>query len=86
MENSLFKIVSNQGGSIHLCRIQPSDAWSICDFVVSNEQRLISFFPETRAQNLTPELSKIFTELKCKEFNAPGKEAMVMELYEKYKN
>jgi len=69
MENSIFKIVSNQGDSVHVCRIQPNDAWSICDFVVSNEQRLISFFPKTREQNLTPDLSRIFTELKSKEFD-----------------
>jgi ribosomal-protein-alanine N-acetyltransferase len=69
MENSIFKIVSNQGDNIHVCRIQPNDSWSICDFVVSNEQRLISFFPVTRSQNLTPDLSRIFTELKCKEFD-----------------
>ena len=69
MEESIFKIVSNQGDSIHVCRVQPNDAWSICDFVVSNEQRLISFFPKTREQNLTPDLSRIFTELKSKEFD-----------------
>lgn len=70
MENSIFKIVSNQEDIIHVCMIQPNDAWSICDFVVSNDQRLISFFPGTRAQNLTPDLAKIFTELKSKQFDA----------------
>lgn len=70
MENSLFQIDTKVGQKIHVCQIQERDAWSICNFVMSNETRLISFFPKTREQNLTPDLSKTFTKLKYKEFDS----------------
>lgn len=45
------------------------DAWNICDFVVTNEDRLKRYFPLTLAQNLTPELSNIFALKKEKSYN-----------------
>ena len=50
--------------------IQLKDAWSICDFVIANEDRLKRYFPITLRENLTPELSKIFAKKKVKEFQA----------------
>ncbi len=49
--------------------INEKDAWGICDFVVANEDRLKQYFPKTLAQNLTPELSNIFTKKKVTQFN-----------------
>lgn len=68
MDHSIFKMETKHDKIIHICEIQENDAWGICDFVVSNESRLRPFFPKTLAQNLTPDLSKTFTQLKCKEF------------------
>lgn len=48
--------------------IQLKDAWNICDFVVSNEDRLKRYFPKTLAQNLTPDLSTFFAEKKVRQF------------------
>ncbi len=45
-------------------------AWRICDFCVANAERLQRFFPLTLAQNLTPDLSRVFVETKVKEFDA----------------
>lgn len=70
MGGSVIQIQSRNGDRIYICQIQERDAWSICDFVVSNETRLTSFFPKTREQNLTPDLSKRFTQLKRKEFDS----------------
>ncbi|MCF7559667.1 GNAT family N-acetyltransferase [Sabulilitoribacter multivorans] len=50
--------------------IQTQDAWNICNFVVANEDRLKRYFPLTLKENLTPDLSKLFTEIKVKEFEA----------------
>lgn len=55
--------------SYYIEPIQIQDAWNICNFVVSNEDRFKRYFPKTLEQNLTPNLSKIFTEKKVKEFN-----------------
>lgn len=44
------------------------DAWRICDFVVSNTERLKSDFPRTVKANLTPTLAEIFVAKKVKEF------------------
>ena len=49
--------------------IKVKDAWHLCDFIISNEDRLKSFFPETLAQNLTPDLSQHFVEKKVKQFD-----------------
>lgn len=48
--------------------IAKEDYWNLCDFVVANEDRFKTFFPLTLAQNLTPELSKVFAEKKAKAF------------------
>jgi ribosomal-protein-alanine N-acetyltransferase len=48
--------------------IQLKDAWNICNFVVANEDRLKRFFSKTLEQNLTPELSTIFTKKKVRQF------------------
>jgi len=53
-----------------LTPIQEKDAWSICDFMVSNEDRFKRFLPKTLAQNLTPNLSELFTSKKVKQFSA----------------
>lgn len=67
--------------SYYIDIIQENDAWSICDFVVSNEDRLQQFFPQTLAQNSTPTLAKAFTQKKVKQFLA--KEEFVFLLKEK---
>ena len=48
--------------------IQLKDAWSICNFIVANEDRLRRYFPKTLEQNLTPDLSKFFVQKKVKQF------------------
>lgn len=47
--------------------IQIQDFWAICDFVVSNEDRLKRYFPKTLEQNLTPDLSKRFIDKTIKQ-------------------
>ena len=54
--------------SYYIEPIKTQDAWSICDFIVANEDRLKRYFPKTLEQNLTPNLSKRFTEKKVKQF------------------
>lgn len=56
-------------------------AWRICDFCVTNTERLQRFFPGTLKQNLTPDLSQYFVEQKAKEFQA--KEEFLFVLKEK---
>ncbi|WP_396591085.1 GNAT family N-acetyltransferase [Allomuricauda sp. R78024] len=48
--------------------IQEKDAWRLCDFVVSNSERLKAYFPQTLQQNLTPTLAQLFVAKKVKEF------------------
>ncbi len=48
--------------------IQIKDAWNLCNFIVSNEDRLKRYFPKTLEQNLTPTLSNFFVEKKVKQF------------------
>jgi ribosomal-protein-alanine N-acetyltransferase len=48
--------------------IQEKDAWRLCDFVVSNSERLKAYFPKTVQQNLTPTLAELFIAKKVKEF------------------
>ncbi|WP_420321067.1 GNAT family N-acetyltransferase [Flagellimonas sp.] len=50
--------------------IQERDAWRICDFVVSNEDRLKDYFPKTVQQNLNPTLVQLFVAKKVKKFIA----------------
>lgn len=48
--------------------IQEKDAWRLCDFVVSNSERLKAYFPQTVQQNLTPTLAQLFVAKKVEEF------------------
>ena len=50
--------------------IQEKDAWRVCDFVVSNADRLKRFFPKTLELNLNPTLSEQFVAQKVIEFSA----------------
>ncbi len=61
--------------------IAEKDAWKLCDFIISNAERLKRFFPKTLEQNLTPDLSRIFVAKKVKELNA--KEEFLFKLKEK---
>lgn len=63
-----FRIEDKEENLYTVRRIYPKDSWGLCDFIVSNEDRLSQFFPSTRAANLTPDLSKRFVEIKCREF------------------
>ncbi|MGA1225944.1 MAG: GNAT family N-acetyltransferase [Tamlana sp.] len=56
-------------GNYNIEPIKFEDSWNICDFVIANEERLKRFFPLTLKENLTLDLSKIFTEKKIKQFN-----------------
>jgi len=56
-------------------------AWRICDFVVTNAERLKRYFPKTLEQNLTPDLSKYFVEKKLKQFR--NREEFLFVLKEK---
>jgi len=49
--------------------IHEGDAWKICDFVITNTDRLKRYFPKTLEQNLNPTLSQIFVEEKIKAYN-----------------
>lgn len=64
-----FDFRNKQGNVFSVKRVNTKDAWGICDFVVSNETRLVKFFPVTRAANLTPNLSNRFVELKARAFD-----------------
>ena len=70
--------------SYYIEPIKIQDAWSICDFIVSNEDRLKRYFPKTLEQNLTPDLSKRFVEKKVKQFQK--KEEFLFTLKEKDTN
>ena len=56
-------------------------AWRICDFVVTNSERLKRYFPRTLEQNLTPDLSKYFVGKKLKQFR--NREEFLFVLKEK---
>ncbi len=68
--NPIFQIRLKEESVIHVFKVSEKDAWSICDFVTANEDRLLDFFPSTRAQNLTPDLSKRFVAQKEKQFQS----------------
>ena len=55
--------------SYYIESIKTQDAWNLCNFIVANEDRLKRYFPKTLEQNLTPDLSKHFVEIKVKQFN-----------------
>ncbi len=65
----------------HINPIEIKDASHLCDFVISNEDRLKFFFPGTLAQNLTLDLSQHFVETKIKQFNT--KEEFLFTIKEK---
>ncbi|EAR02651.1 GNAT family N-acetyltransferase [Maribacter sp. HTCC2170] len=50
--------------------IAEKDAWRLCDFVVSNEDRLKRYFPKTLEQNLNPTLAANFVAKKARQFIA----------------
>ncbi len=66
----ILSISSHNNEFIDIFKISKKDAWGICDFIVANEDRLFDFFPGTREQNLTPDLSERFTIIKEKQFEA----------------
>jgi len=61
--------------------IAVKDAWRLCNFIVSNEERLKRFFPSTLAQNLNPNLSDNFVAKKAAQFDA--REELLFTLKEK---
>ena len=61
--------------------IAEKDAWKLCDFSISNTERLRRYFPKTLEQNLTPDLSQIFVSKKVKQFLE--KEEFLFKLKEK---
>ena len=61
--------------------IQEKDAWKLCDFIISNTERLQRYFPKTLEQNLTPDLSSIFVSKKAKQYLA--QEEFLFKLKEK---
>lgn len=58
--------------------IHEGDAWKICDFVITNTDRLKRYFPKTLEQNLNPTLSKIYVDNRVKSFQ--NKELFVFTL------
>ena len=70
--------------SYYIEPIKTQDAWNLCDFIVSNEDRLKRYFPKTLEQNLTPGLSKNFVQKKVKQFKL--KEEFLFTLKEKETN
>lgn len=71
-------------GSYHIKPIHPKDGWTICNFVVTNEDRLKRYFPKTLEQNLTPDLSNFFVAKKVKQFD--NKEAFLFTINENESN
>ena len=55
-------------GTYFIEPIQEKDAWKICDFMVSNEDRLKRYFPKTLEKSQTPTLAKHFAEKKAVQF------------------
>jgi len=64
----LFKVQDKESNEFFVYPINPKDGWSLCDFVVRNEDRMSDYFPKTKAANLNPDLSKRFAEIKSREF------------------
>ena len=46
--------------------LHEGDAWKLCDFVVTNTDRLKRYFPITLSQNLNPTLSELYVQNKIK--------------------
>ncbi len=55
-------------GTYYIEPIAEKDAWKLCDFIISNADRLKRYFPKTLEQNLTPDLSAIFTSIYTKRY------------------
>ncbi|WP_347923153.1 GNAT family protein [Pontimicrobium sp. SW4] len=70
--------------SFYIVPIQLKDAWSLCNFIVSNEDRLKRYFPKTLSENLTPTLSQFFVEKKVRQFKL--KEEFLFTLKEEKTN
>ncbi|WP_299223728.1 GNAT family protein [uncultured Psychroserpens sp.] len=49
--------------------IHEGDSWKLCDFIVSNTDRIKLYFPKTLEQNSNPSLSQLYVQQKVKEFN-----------------
>ena len=64
--------------TIEINPIHENDAWKLCDFAVSNTDRLKRYFPKTLEQNLNPTLSKIYIENSLKAFE--NKELFIFTL------
>lgn len=58
--------------------IHEGDAWKICDFMLTNVDRLKRYFPNTLKANLNPMLSKFFVQQKLKQFE--NKEEFIFTL------
>ena len=71
-------------GSYYIMPIHPKNGWDICNFAVTNEDRLKRYLPGTLKQNLTPSLSTIFVEKKVKQFES--KDEFLFTLKEKNSN
>ena len=67
--DSIKSIIISSSEIIDVFKISKDDSWKLCDFIVSNEDRLLDFLPRTREQNLTPNLSEQFVSSKVKEFD-----------------
>ena len=48
--------------------VHNGDAWKICDFTITNNDRLKRYFPKTLEQNQNPTLSQLFVENKVRQF------------------
>ncbi|WP_273273146.1 GNAT family N-acetyltransferase [Maribacter polysiphoniae] len=68
-------------GTYNIEPIQGKDAWKLCDFVISNAERLKRYFPKTLEQNSTPDLAAIFVTKKVNQYS--DKEEFLFKLTEK---
>jgi ribosomal-protein-alanine N-acetyltransferase len=68
-DTSIFTIQDKHKHEFFVCPITPKDSWSLCDFVVRNQDRMAIYFPKTMSANLTPDLSNRFAAIKSKEFH-----------------
>lgn len=58
--------------------IHEGDAWKICDFMITNSDRLKRYFPNTLNENLNPTLSQLYVDNKLEQFSK--KEELVFTL------
>ncbi|AUC82823.1 GNAT family N-acetyltransferase [Lacinutrix sp. Bg11-31] len=58
-----------QFNDFEISPIKETDAWKLCDFMVTNSDRFKRYFPGTLKENLNPTLSQLFVETKVKQFN-----------------